>query len=333
MREELLIKLFKSFPDKTIYVFDDNLIVKAIGGQTPIGEFSDGFHLKDALGNQIFNYLEYYILKVINEGNIIKINHQTKDRTYKETIYRLDNDHSVIITDDITDRINYQNKLLDSNRNLNVRDNQLHELSLIINHHIRSLIANGVSIYDLFEKGFYDHTNLIDDVYDLITQLHINISHISDILNIRLDKNYVSEIDLNEIISKISKSLEGELISSNTSIVGEFEYLDKFIFNEFSITTIFSSVIRFLIENTESINDRIITILSYYDDYVKLMFSIDSKLLIDANEIFTHKSFNSFSHSNLFLIKNQLVSMDSTMELIVKNNISKIVISIWEKTP
>jgi len=331
VNNKTLLTLLDNFPDCVIYVYDYDYIVQYIGGSDSNNTNDYGKHLNDVLGDDLYRYLEYYISKSIRDNTTIKINHSLDGSTYLKTIFNIGDGLFAMTSINTSDTSFYQNMLRDSNHNLKIKDRQLYELSITISHHVRNKITNMISIFDLYERGLYHGGRLIDDTFNTIMELRAVILHLSKVLRMKVTEEVSSDISLLSVLNESKRNLVSELISFGVNISNNFTYMSSVSFNRFSLSVTFTTIIKFLIENTALVEDKVIDITSSRDnDGTTINFRANSILSINIESIFDYQTFNTDSHGNLFTMRNQLSAMDSDINIAVGDNYTDITLKIWE---
>lgn len=203
---------------------------------------------------------------------------------------------------------------------LSIQNNQMNDFASIASHNLRSPAANITSLISMVDENskLEDYKNIFEMLKKVSINLNETLNHLLEILSIKKNKIIQKEIIiLDEIFTKTTETLQGEILISEAEIESDFKTAPQVEFPRIYIESIFHNLISNALKYRSPKRKPKITVKTEVRDN-KIVLSIkDNGLGIDlakhGTKIFgMHKVFHKHPDANgigLFMTKAQIESL------------------------
>ena len=222
-----------------------------------------------------------------------------------------------------------QENLMDE---LTIQNRQLNDFANITSHNLRSPASNITALIATIEENSpVEEYRMIFDMLKKVAQnLNDSLNQLLEVLHIK--KNRIVEKELlafQEIFSKITESLQGEILKSGAIIKADFKEVQEIAYSRIYLESIFHNLISNAIKYRAENRTPEITIRSERKNNIVYLYVIDNGLGIDlaknGHKIFgMHQIFHNHPEAKgigLFMTKTQIESMKGKISVASEVNI------------
>lgn len=270
----------------------------------------------------LFNFENRYVTK---NGDIVWLSWTSMPVEEEKLVYA--------IAKNIT-----HNKKLEEERNLLLKkittiNADLKKLSYTSSHDLRSPVNNLLSIFDLMDVSKIEDSETLEFIEMMKSTSETLKQTLNDYIDILIleDKTVtqVEELDLNESLNTVMRSINSLIQNSKTTINADFSALEKINFNKAYLESIYLNLITNSIKYAQPGLSPIITVYSRKINGInQLVFSdngIGFDMKIVKDKIFgLHQKFHNHIDSKgigLYLVNNHITSLGGKIE--VESTINK----------
>ncbi|MDF4221356.1 PAS domain-containing protein [Maribacter sp. M208] len=280
-----------------------------------------------------FNTFHHRIIKNDNSIRTIKI--------IGEVILDIDDNVIELIgsSQDITEQIEAQQKILDTNRSLEKstiiltsKNKQLAEFNHITSHNLRSPVSNLNALLALYKKTKNEQTK-----QEVFEKFEIVIEHLSETLNALIETITIKhnaaavteEISFEQMLLKTKNVLAAEMIETGAKITSDFTNAENVKYNSIYLESIFLNLVSNSLKyrslervpeifiSSKKVNGRVL--LEFKDNGSGIDMNMHGSKIFGLNKVF-HKHPEA-KGVGLFLTKAQITSMGGSISVDSKVNI------------
>jgi PAS domain S-box-containing protein len=228
-------------------------------------------------------------------------------------------------------------KKLEEERNLLLTkfskvNKELKQLSYTSSHDLRSPVNNLLSIISFLDLSKIDDSETLQFIEMLKSTSESLKQALNDYINILIVEDttiaHVEELDLNESVNIVTRSINSLIQNSEAAIYIDFSKLEKINFNKTYLESIFLNLITNSIKYTKAGCSPIIKIYSRKINGINQLVFSDNGLGFDMNlvkdKIFgLHQKFHNHIDSKgigLYLVNNHIISLGGKIEVESKIN-------------
>jgi len=229
------------------------------------------------------------------------------------------NDHLKIEVDNRTQ------ELQKTNQQLIEHNNQLEQFAFIAAHNLRAPLTRVLGLANLIQIGKTeeDKTTALEKLISSTHDLDQVVKDLNAILNIKRHTGNLTEVDLNESLTRTKRILEKEIEDTGTKIINNFSEADKV----YAIAPYVESILYNLISNSIKYRDPertpYIAIKTTYEQEFVCLAIMDNGLGIDLKKyqqnIFSlYKRFHLHVEGKglgLYLVKTQIEALGGRVEV------------------
>ncbi len=209
---------------------------------------------------------------------------------------------------------------------LSVQNKQMNDFANITSHNLRSPSTNITSLISIIdEKSTIDDYKMIFEMLKKVSQnLNETLNHLMEILHIRRNKTLeIEQILFEEIFTKTTESLQGEIMVSHAEIKGDFSNAKEILYPRIYLESIFHNLVSNAIKYRHPERKPEIFVKTEIADNTIILTVKDNGLGIDltkhGSKMFgMHKVFHNHPDAKgigLFITKAQIESLNGKISV------------------
>ncbi|MFA5330409.1 MAG: PAS domain-containing sensor histidine kinase [Prolixibacteraceae bacterium] len=222
-----------------------------------------------------------------------------------------------------------RSKLLTNLSNVN---KDLKQLTYTTSHDLRSPVNNVLAVIDLIDLSKVND----EEATELLNILKLSGEYLKELMDNYVDAlsdkhkmlSHVEEVDLNESLDHVIKSISSLIETSKVDIRKDFSRVDKVKFNKAYMSSVFLNLITNSIKYSRPGHLPVITIQTEKKDRLNQLIFADNGLGFDMEKVKDkifglHQKFHNYKDSKgigLYLVHNHITSMGGTIGVESKVN-------------
>lgn len=286
----------------------------------------------------------YDVIGVRKDGSRYSIEVHGKNVPYKGETLR------VTEFRDISERKNYEKKILEQNKSLTLiaedlkkKNEQLEEFTQIVSHNLRSPVSNMLGLLDFYDNSSSasEKSNLIKMLRESSNKILTNLQELNEVLKIKQSKDIErQELQFSKVFEEIKHQLSAKISETNAIIKTDFSEANQIHYPNIYLESILMNLISNALKYKHPDRAPEISLRTYQENgnlYLKIE---DNGLGLDlkryGNHIFKlRKTFHKHPESRgigLFMIKNQIEAMGGEITIYSEVNIGTSFIVLLKKS-